>query len=314
MNEILLTAAKLAEQKHGRIDTHHEFVDSVGLTADPDHRSNLAFVDANVEEYNDSKLFEIVTQTFTSDLASEALHNGDSVVMSYLTGVTSQDLDASSLTLPIQLLEALKNNNGLATILAAGHPNTGKTNTVWILTELAKAHWPNMNVISNAKASHVDIRVTSSYDLAVALLKHRDEPSFVVIDEGSTHFNARTNSRQVSHQWGPLHARFSKLGVEACAVIGHTGKDVDPEIKRLCTLGLYKTEPAVAEFYDRWSADSDRPTDQLFGGDLEPIQPTTVDYDPDEPAPWSWNLNADLFSNDLGWDDLLEELQSQGPS
>jgi hypothetical protein len=134
-----------------------------------------------------------------------------------------------------------------------------------------------------------------------------------VIDEGSTHFDARTNSRDVATQWSPLLKRMSKLGVELVIVIGHTGKDVDPEMKRLTSLSFYKTEPKTVDFYRRWPADSDRPTDQLFGGTIESLEATAVQYDPDEPAPWNWNLRSNLFDLDLSWPALLAELRDRGP-
>ena len=36
-------------------------------------------------------------------------------------------------------------------------------------------------------------------------------------------------------------------------------------------------------------------------------------YDPDDAAPWSWNLKADLFVDDPEWSELLDPLLSHGP-
>jgi hypothetical protein len=169
-------------------------------------------------------------------------------------------------------------------------------------------------VISNARAGIVDNRVTTCHDLGVTLLEYREQPKAVLIDEGSTHFDARTNSHEVATQWSPLLKRMSKLGVEVVIVIGHTGKDVDPEMKRLTSLAFYKTEPKIVEFYETWPSDSDRPTDLLFDGSLESLEATAVEYDPDEPAPWEWNLRANLFDNDLDWSNLLAALRERGPA
>lgn len=131
----------------------------------------------------------------------------------------------------------------------------------------------------------MDERVTTCHELAVSLLEHRDRPKAVVIDEGSTHFDARTNSRDVATQWSPLLKRMSKLGVELVIVIGHTGKDVDPEMKRLASLAFYKTDPKTIEFYCRWPADSDRPTEQLFGGPVESLEALRSNMIPTDPLP-----------------------------
>ena len=316
-DETLLTSAKLREQIEGRIDSHYDHFAHTGLAAEAD-RGALSFVDSVLAEDDDAdrldetKLGETIMDRLVADRATEAVESGNSSMMSHIVGVTEQDLDASSLTLPARILELLRNDGALTTVLAAGDPNSGKTNTVWLLTELARIEWSDLLVISNARASTVDLRVTSCHDLALALLRHSDVPKVVVIDEGSTHFDARTQSRSVASQWSPLLKRMSKLGVEVCAVIGHTGKDVDPEMKRLTSVGMFKPDPKTVEFYETWPADSDRPTDLLFGGPLENLEPTSVEYDPDEPAPWDWNLRAGLFSHDLEWSEVLAELEDRG--
>jgi hypothetical protein len=319
-DEHLLTAAKLHEQIRGDLDGGTELLhDHAGLLPDDAARSTYSFLDSigaefGGQQFGETSLGQIVGSKLVTDEATRAVHQGNSAVLSHLVGVTEQDLDASSITLPVRILDLLDNDGALTTILAAGDPNTGKTNTMWLLCELARAKWDDLLVISNARADAVDLRVTSAHDLTEALLEHRDRPKMVVIDEGSTHFDARTNSYEVSSQWSPLLKRMSKLGVEVCGVIGHTGKDVDPEVKRLTSLAFYKEAPEIVEFYGEWPADSDRPDDLLFGGSLQELEPTSVEYDPDEPAPWHWNLEPDLFALDLDWSVLLEELQKRGPA
>jgi hypothetical protein len=48
--------------------------------------------------------------------------------------------------------------------------------------------------------SLTDRVVTSAHDLAVALLEERDRPKFVMVDEASTHFDARTNRREAARR------------------------------------------------------------------------------------------------------------------
>ncbi len=69
----------------------------------------------------------------------------------------------------------------------------------------------------------------------------------------------------------------------------------------------------MAEFYERWPADADFPDDRLFGGDIEDLEPTSAEYDPDDAAPWSWDLQADLFAEDMNWSELLRERKRHGP-
>jgi hypothetical protein len=97
-------------------------------------------------------------------------------------------------------------------------------------------------------------------------------------------------------------------GVDACGLVVHTGKDCHPEAKRLATLAYWKEENRVAEFFERWPADADRPVDGLLGGPVEDLESTGAEYDPDDAAPWSWDLNTDLFSQDLSWNEFLGRL------
>lgn len=320
VDEHLLTAAKLHEQIRGDLDGGSDLLhEYTALVSDDREQSSLSFLDSIGAEFDgqrfaETELGQIVGSDLVSDEATRAVHEGNSSVLSHLVGVTEQDLDASSITLPARILELIERDDQLATLLAAGAPNSGKTNTVWVVSEVARAWYDDCLVISNARSDLVDLRVTSAHDLAVTLLEHRDRSKIVVIDEGSTHFDARTNSYEVSSQWSPLLKRMSKLGVELVSIIGHTGKDVDPEVKRLTNIGLWKSAPESAEFFGEWDAEEDFPQDRLFGGSLENLEATAVEYDPDEPAPWNWNLEPDLFSLDLDWAELLDELQQRGPS
>jgi len=233
---------------------------------------------------------------------------------SHIVGVTEQDLEGSQLRLASRLMAELERDGALTTLLAAGDPNSGKTNTVWLVVEIARTLWPELVVISNAQSGTTDVRVTSAYELAVAMLEHRERPTAVVIDEGSSYFDSRTKSREVAEQYSPLHKHMSKLGVAINAVIGHTGKDVAPEVKRLCSLALWKPEPDVAEFYGRWPGDADRPTEPIFDGPVSELEETSVDYEPNSRAPWEWDLDPQVLGLDLEWPELLEELRRRGPA
>jgi hypothetical protein len=115
---------------------------------------------------------------------------GNPEVLFYLLGVTEQDLDASALRLPLLLLDQLEHNEAPAFPVAAGNPNTGKTNTMLLLAELRKADKDDLLLLTNFDSSITDYRVTSAHDLVVTALEHREEPKFIIIDEGSTHFDA----------------------------------------------------------------------------------------------------------------------------
>jgi len=312
LNEELFTAAKLYEQVAGDLDGDRRLLDHAGLPVDDSTSKHLSFIESTLEaDWSSSRLAAASEATITSGAASRAVTEGDATALSYLVGVTERELDGSSLRLPLQLNAAMDNNDATAFIGGAGNPNTGKTNFVALLAELRRATVDDLLVISNARTwPGTDELVTSAHDLAVTCLEHRDRPKFVFIDEGSTHFDARTHSREVAVQFTPLAKRFAKIGVDVFATVGHTGKDLHPEVKRLLTLAFFKTAKKSVDFYGNWPADADMPTDRLFGGTIENLEAALDEPDPDDAAPWAWNLEAELFARDLDWPELLDRLRT----
>lgn len=313
LDEHLLTAAKLREQARGDLDGDGRLLDHAGFVLDADDRATLSFLKSL--DLDLGALGQTVESNLMTDAATEAVMTGNSSVMSNLVGVTEQDLDASNLRLPLRLLDQLDNNDAPAFVTGIGNPNTGKTNLLVLLAELWNLDRPDdALVLANFDSDVTDLRVTSAHDLAVTCLEHRDAPKFVLLDEGSTHFDARTQSHAVATQYTPLAKRFAKIGVDVFGLVGHTGKDLHPEAKRLTTLAYFKLEKKVVDFFGNWPADSDMPDDRLFGGSIEELQEAASDYSPDDAAPWAWDLEPDLFALDLDWDDLLEELRDRGPA
>lgn len=313
VDETMLTAAKMAEQVRGSMESKEELLPHAGLVEDREDRNSLSFLQETMG--SDVDLVQEVTRKLATESASKALFGGNATVLANYVGVTEADLDGSEVVFPIELNKRMDNNGATAFIIAVGNPNTGKTNTCALLAELRQAALDDLQIISNVRSWDLtDTVVTSAHDLAVTLLENRDRPKYVLLDEASTHLDARTYSREVATQFTPLAKRFAKLDVDTFAAVGHTGKDVHPEAKRLCTTAVNKLEKKEIELYSTWPADADAPKDRLFGGSIENLQAASSGYDQDDAAPWSWDLEPELFAKDLDWSELLEELKQRGPA
>jgi hypothetical protein len=225
--------------------------------------------------------------------------------------VTEQQLDGSALTMTAKVLELL-DREGPTICLGAGSPETGKTGLMLTLAELETITGDNVLVLSNMDSSLTDRRVTGAHQLALELVENRDRPKVVLLDEGSTHLDARRFSREVATQFTPTATKFAKLGVTFCGIIGHTGKDVHPEAKRLTDLAFWKEEPTTVEFFRTWPSGDDRPDDLAFGAPVEDLEAPGPDYDPDATAPWSWDLDADLLEAE-DWATVRQDLAVAGP-
>lgn len=313
-DERLLTAAKLGEQIRGRLDGPGGMHSHAGLpTTGLDH-GNLSFL-YEVEGFEGSALDDLVSRSVRTRAATEAIDRGDAEALSFLVGITEQDLDGSALRLPLRLVDALENDEAPAFVTGCGNPNSGKTNLMSLLAELEDTVVDDLLVISNSRSwPRTDLVVTGAHNLACTLIEYRDRPKFVFVDEGSTHFDARTNSREVAVQFTPLAKRFAKIGVDVFGTVGHTGKDLHPELKRLTTLAFYKLDKKTVDFFGNWPAEADHPVDRLFSGSVENLEPAEAEPDPNDAAPWRWDLQPDVFSRDLDWPDLLDALKSMGPA
>lgn len=311
LDEKLLAAAKLHESAAGDLDGGADLHDHAGQILDVDDQSVMSWLEDSVDA---GRLGDLTRRTLNTRESTEAVGSGDPLRLSTFTGITEQDLDASQLRLPLRLLDRMDNHGAPCFITAAGNPNTGKTNTVALFAELRRLDVDDLLVLSNIRSwEQTDELVTSMHDLAVSLLANRDRPKFVVLDEGSTHMDARTYRREVATQYTPVAKRYAKLNVDVEACIVHTGKDCHPERKALTTTAFYKSAPETAEFFDTWERDSAHPDGRLFGGEVDDLERATG-YDPDDAAPWAWDLQPELFTKDLDWSELLDELQDRGPA
>lgn len=315
-DEKLLTFAKLQEIAQGRLDGLSGLHEHAAVVTDERDRSNLSFVANAVDgDFADTELGRETLQTLKTDEATRAVAEGNAGVASAIVGVTEQDLDASSLRLPVQLLTELENDGAPAFLSIAGNPNTGKTNLGLMGAELREAQLDEYLILSNvASSTSTDVVVRSAFDLLVALLEHRETPKAVLLDEGSTHLDGSVFRWEVRSQLTPMAKRFAKLGVDQFTAIGHTGKDLHPEVKRLTTLAAFKSDRTTAEFFESWPSESDRPEGRKFGGEVEEIEPAVDGYAADDAAPWAWNLPEDVWSQDLDWPELLDWLRERGPA
>ena len=321
VDEGLLSLAQLREVVHGDLDAAHPMHEHVGLLEDDADRKVVSFVESiHRDSFAQSELGSIVSATHATDAATKAVIDDRPALASHLVGMVETEYDGSGLTTLLDIIDALENNGAPAFVSVAGNPNTGKTNTVVKLVDVLDragglvAGVPgDIMVISNMETwDRCDEVVKSMHDLMVALLEHRTKPKVVVVDEGSTHFDARTYNYAVAEQWTPAAKRFAKLNVYMTAIVTHTGKDLHPEAKRLTTCAVWKLQKDEAQFFENWPGHADKPTTPMFTDPVTDFEKADG-YHPDDAAPWSWNLRAELFARDADWHQLLSLLKEHGP-
>lgn len=309
--DLELNAAKLREIVDGTLGDRSPHAETLHIP--DDDRSVGRFLEAAGV---DGSLRDLVDGHWWAEDARDALNDGRAARLAFHSGITEQDLEADQMSLLLRWQEWLDNHGAPCFSAIAGNPNSGKTGMAaslldWRRRYLEDARDLELLVVGNADESLVDERVTSAHELAVTLIE-ADRPTAVLIDEGSTHFDARTMSRQVATQWSPLAKRMAKVGVDVVLTTVHTGKDLHPEFKRLVTLAIWKADKKTAQPFGNWPADADTPDDPLTSDPVGAVE-APPDYDPDDSAPWRWDLREGVFSLDMSWPERAEWLRDRGP-
>lgn len=221
----------------------------------------------------------------------KAAHNGRLELAAYLVGLTEIELTASEFSFSLELLTRIRNNQQPLMLLVLGDPNSGKTGHVfsdWF--EAWRALHSDGLLVTNADVAVADYVIDGLNDLYEFCTEHSDRQKFVFIDEGSTHFDARTNAHVTAAQFTPLAKRFAKLQVDF-ATCGHTTMDIHPELKRLATTIAYKPELKRVQFYD--DIDEDELLNPVFPDPIDGLDSPRIDYDPDDWAPLRFDLDSD---------------------
>jgi hypothetical protein len=138
------------------------------------------------------------------------------------------------------------------------------------------------------------VTVTSLDELVTYCFENSDVRKFVFVDEGSTHFDARTNSHEIASQFSPFSKRFAKLSIDF-ATIGHTVKDVHPELKRQATTFFEKTDRKQVQFYENYVDDT--LLDPVFPEPVDGLEKPAVEYDPDDWSPLDWDLDQERLTD-----------------
>ena len=307
------SAAKLRDYIRGDVRENRDLYSHTGIVEPGSSPSKMLSYLNSIYEPDESMppSFDETTAANHLRKAAATEHVGSKVkdMQSFAVGLTEQDASVSDAHAYSQLQSSLVNNRAPYLSLIFGAPNTGKTSYAILLAEL----WSQLTelkydttakplVLSNASnLPLVDRTITSIEDFRTTLFGSDDflessggtppeispeTPVLWIFDEASTHLDARTNSREVAHQYTPLLKRFAKVNTDAIH-IGHSGKDIHKELRRatLMTEFVFKQDKTTAEVHARMDDDVG---DELKYKLTEIPKPSTY-VDPDDLAPWGWD-------------------------
>jgi hypothetical protein len=257
-------------------------------------------------DLQDTKAATTLRRTAASEYVGSQIED----VPAFAVGVTEKDVEISPAKAFSQIQRSIINDGAPYTAVFFGGMNKGKTSTALLYAEL----WKELAalkydtrkqpvVISNARSLGIADYCVQSIEAFRSLLFGSNEwfesdgragtppeiaperPKLWIFDECSTHLDARTHSYEVANHYTPLLKRFAKVNLDGIH-IGHSGLDVHKELRRatIITEFIFKTELKTAEVYEDMIEDQGN----TLKYELTGVPDTSLSYDPDDFAPWSW--------------------------
>lgn len=252
-----------------------------------------------------------IRQSEGTKVASKAVNEGNISQMKYFTGKQDYSSEANSIHTLIKLREKIGQDAYIAYLF--GHMGNGKTDFANLIGELAKREL-GYEVASNQKSPYengntdayvwtygdiiqwltkdidTDIEINTLQDLSKIDKEIEPVNKLVIFDEASQEASGySSDAHDAQEKLGKLLKLIRKVGGRLI-IIGHTGKDVHPDIRRLSNDCIHKVSKKTAEFYAS--------VEEAKGVDLKDtiskIPETNWDYQTTEVCVWDWsNLTGD---------------------
>ena len=245
--------------------------------------------DSDPWDFDDTETGRLLRRRMGSEKARQAVKSGNISEQRYLTGRLDTSLNVSGLHGVKQLEEIVVRTAWICYLF--GHMGNGKTDFALLLVQLWMWNREDVgpeNVITNvhSAASRNGFTYVSSYGALKRAMETLEGEKLVLFDEASSHASGYSHKAQeVQKKLSPM-MKYIRKRAGSLLMIGHTGKDVHPDVRRLAT-AVTKQEKKLATFYESVDSDTQEGVDEIFA--LEGIPATTLDYDTLEESEWSWS-------------------------
>jgi len=308
------SAAKLRDFIRGEVRENNDLYPHTGLVEPGSSASELlSFLESVYQpsgglpsSFQDTRAGKILRRGAATDRVGGSI--GD--LSSFAVGLTESEVDISQARAFSKIASSLMNEGAPYVGAFFGGMNKGKTAHAALWLEIWRELVPlkygteEFVVLSNmptlAAADHVVTDVDELRRLVFGDLDYVESggdsgtppeippetPVWWHFDECSTHLDARTNSYEVSTQYLPLVKRFAKVNVDAVH-LGHSGMDIHADMRRshISTEFIFKVGLKTANVFESMHEDQGSNLKYV----LEEIPDTTLDYDPDDYSPFSWD-------------------------
>jgi len=328
------SAAELRAYMEGDLRTENNDVHPhMGLVGDMDTLELLSFLESVYEpqnldmpyDFRETKVGETIRKNVATKLGTKAVQEGNVSQMKYITGMQDYSQDISGIHSLIELEDRLEQDAYVA--YQFGHMGNGKTDFTFLNAEIGKKRL-NLEIASNVRSfKQADEYIytygqflewlTGGYKVEslqeVETLRNEKDieidasDKLFIFDEGS---NVASGYAQDAYdtqtKLGNTVKLIRKVGGRLW-IIGHTGKDVHPDIRRLANDCITKPSKKSAIYYE--SVEEGKGVDKKF--ELSKIPKTNYDYDTLEISFWDWTLETPEELKEMGRDIKEESKQKK---
>jgi hypothetical protein len=309
-------SAEMSEKVKGNLDENDSLHEHTGFVTEDDKIDLIsematAYHGKHPEMPNnfaDSKLGTILRKHYATKLGSKAVKNGNVSQIKFLTGMQSYQNDASSIQ-SIMNLENRIGNEGSYVAYMFATMGAGKTSFASLMGEIAKRRL-NYEIGSNIRSIYDNsdsdayfytfgdflkwlaegVEIEQLQDIERMDIDLERNNKLFIFDEASNYASGYSgDSHDTQEKLGKTIKLVRKVG-GSMIIIGHTGKDIHPDIRRLTDDIIFKKSKKVAEFYE----DVENAEPKNLKHKESGIPDSNWDYDTNEITFWSWeNVTSD---------------------
>lgn len=256
---------------------------------------------AKPDSYTNDSTYIQVVENQTSKAISTALRDGNLDRMAHGVGFSSNQSNSSYRK--IQRLKSYIDTEGKVYYID-GEPNSGKTNLALLIAEFWREATGG-DVASNMTSCKGLSDVVQEYN-ALEDFFDRDGPSLFIFDDASNHASGYSGDRDAMEDKMRKLTNFIAKKQGVIIFIGHTGKDVHPDIRRKARK-LSKNSMKHVDVFD-YIDKSGEGADKVMT--INDVPEARMDYDPYEETEWSWNIDEDAEDTKSDEELILERIKT----
>jgi hypothetical protein len=288
-------AARLRTLQEGGIDTGQRIPAEWAGYVDEEileilDRMERAFADIDESPRGNSKYEELVNKAL-NQATTRAVRDGNEALLRNIVGEHGDRNDVSG----IQTIRKVRNKVARPAYVAYvyGVMGSGKTDFSLFLAELWEDEMDARNYDTELASNITSWRRSKTVDSYDGLLNwlgdagNEGPRKLFVFDEASKHASGYADDAAQSRELGKLVNLFRKYQA-SLIVVGHTGKDIHPDILRKTTHVVHKRSKQEADVSEV-ETEAGGNWDDRNTLELSNIPKTNFNYDSYEASTWTWN-------------------------